>query len=339
MDLSFEQKIKRFARAHANIALVKYWGKKDDELKTPYQSSLSMTLNSLYTDTGMVLYGGNRDIFYLNGVLQGETETAKISAFLDLFRERSDEKRKVKISSYNNFPTAAGMASSASGFAAMAALANQIYRVTDDDRELSRLTRRGSGSACRSLFGGFVVWHAGDSNQTSFAEPFADASDYAMVIIILDNKRKKISSTSGMRRTVAESIFYPSWVKQAELDFEKMKQAILNKDFSLIGRIAESNCQKMHATTWGVKEPFTYITNDSLKAMDRIRKIRERNLEVYFTMDAGSNVKVFCLREDLEELMLALREYYAEEQLLPSGSGTGYQIRECEDFGKSRCKR
>lgn len=339
MDLSYEQNIKRFARANTNIALVKYWGKKDETLKIPFQSSLSMTLDALYTDTGMLFHEGKEDIFYLNGVLQDRAETHKISCFLDLFREKTQNYNKIFISSYNNFPTAAGLASSSSGYAALTVAANDLFGLELESHDLSKMARLGSGSACRSLFGGFVTWNCGSDHDSSYAMPFADASDYAMLILLIDTKRKKQSSTYGMKQVVEESVFYPAWVAQAEKDFEAMKQAILAKDFTAIGKIAEANCLKMHATTWGVKEPFSYLLPESYQAIEHIREIRQKGLEIYFTMDAGANVKVFCKKADLPEVMKKFKKYYPLYKLLPSGSGNGSQMKECEQFGQDEGRR
>ncbi len=332
MDLSDEGKITSYARAGANIALVKYWGKKQAALKIPYNSSLSMTLDRLYTDTGICFHAGGEDIFYLNGQRQEQAETAKISIFLDRFRQLSGRRERVFVSSYNNFPTAAGLASSASGYAALAAAAGQLFLPGIDDRALSRLARQGSGSACRSLFGGFVVWHAGTDDASSYAERLAAADEYAMLILLLSSGQKSRSSTAGMKAVTDSSVFFAAWVKQAEQDFAEMRRAVLAGDFSRIGQIAEANCLKMHATTWGCAEPFTYLQPDSLEAMERVRRLRQQGIEAYFTVDAGPNVKIFCRRADLLRVMEQMEQYYAKEQLLPAYAGAGYQIKECEGF-------
>ena len=332
MDLSAERQIKSYARAGANIALVKYWGKKQEDLKIPYNSSLSMTLEGLYTDTGICFHTGMEDVFYLNGQRQGQAETQKISLFLDRFRQLSGKREKVFISSYNNFPTAAGLASSASGYAALTAAAGHLFLPELSDRSLSCLARKGSGSACRSLFGGFVVWHAGNSDENSYAEPLAPADDYAMLILILNSGKKSLPSTAGMKTVVDYSVFYPAWVTQAEQDFAAMCQAVLDGDFSRMGEIAEANCLKMHATTWGCPEPFSYLQPESFLAMERVRRLRQKGLEAYFTIDAGPNVKIFCRRADLAQVIREMQKYYAKEQLLPTYAGAGYQIKECESF-------
>lgn len=293
-----------------------------------------MTLDALYTDTGLCFHTGSRDVFYLNGILQDRGETDKISNFIDYFRQRTGRKDRVFISTYNNFPTAAGLASSASGYAALAGIANQVFACNLKDRDLSIITRRGSGSACRSLFGGFVTWQTGDQDQDSYAQEFAPAHDYAMLIVVVNKARKKYSSRQAMKAVVDQSIFYPAWVDQAKLDYEDMKRAILQQDFSKIGQIAEANCLRMHATTWGLARPFSYLQAESLVAMDRVRDLRAGGLEVYFTMDAGPNVKLFCQKKDMANLIAAMGQYYEPDQLIPAYAGSGYEIRECEHFGQ-----
>ncbi|RRD94279.1 diphosphomevalonate decarboxylase [Clostridiales bacterium COT073_COT-073] len=334
MDLSFECQIKKYARANANIALIKYWGKKDETLKIPFNSSLSMTLDSLYTDTGMAFHTGNEDVFYLNGERQTAEETHKVSRFLDLFRHKKGMKDRLFISSYNNFPTAAGLASSASGYAALAAAANDLLQTDLTDRELSVMTRKGSGSACRSLFGGFVVWHGGDSDENSYAEPFAAADEYAMLIVLIDQTRKKYPSTAGMKQVVETSIFYPAWVEQAEKDFSAIKQAITAGDFGQIGQIAEANCLRMHATTWGAAVPFTYFQPETLAVMAKVRAMRRQGLAVYFTIDAGPNVKLFCRKAELPQILKEMQSQYPAGQLLTAFAGEAYKIKECECFGR-----
>lgn len=332
MDLSYEKEIIRYAEANANIALVKYWGKRDEAEKLPYNSSLSMTLDALHTRTAMVFIPEKKDVFILNGILQGEEETKKLFHFLKPFRERSGKRQSVYVNSYNNFPTAAGLASSASGYAAMAAAADDLFQTRLSDSELSRWTRRGSGSACRSLFGGFVVWNRGEAEADSYAQPFASADDYVMLILLIHKKQKKISSTGGMKRTVDTSIFYPAWVKQAEKDFAEMKRRIMEKDVEGIGELMEANCLRMHATTMGAAEPFTYFHAGTFEAMEDVRNLRREGLKAYFTVDAGPNVKIFCKKQDVDAILLKLQGKYSKEDILVAYAGKGVQIKECKNW-------
>lgn len=181
-------------RAHTNIALIKYWGKRNDELFLPMNSSLSLTLDAFYTDTEVVLDSDfTSDTFFLNDVKQDEKETEKITKFLNLFRNEVNIKTKACVKSYNHVPTAAGLASSASAFSALAGAMNQASDLNLDPKTLSTYARRGSGSATRSIYGGFVEWYMGedDLSETSHAIPVDDASwDIGMIVIAVNTGQK-----------------------------------------------------------------------------------------------------------------------------------------------------
>ena len=216
------------ARANSNIALIKYWGKEDENLIIPMNSSLSMTLDCFYTETE-VYFDRNleEDRFYLDGKRQKGRSLERVVSFIDLFREKSKVKDRVVVKSINHVPTAAGLASSASGFAALGGALNDLMGLDFDDRTLSTYIRQGSGSASRSVFGGFVQWNKGESSSTSYAEKIDDGNwDIAMVIVVVNNRKKEISSTLGMERTVKTSPFYSGWVENASLDIEDIKIAI-----------------------------------------------------------------------------------------------------------------
>lgn len=314
------------ARAHTNIALIKYWGKRDKELFLPMNSSLSLTLDAFYTDTKVVFDEKlTADSFYLNGMAQSEKEIEKISRFLDLFCEYIGERYFARVESLNFVPTAAGLASSASAFAALAVASAEALGLSLSREELSTIARRGSGSSTRSLFGGFVEWDMGKSSADSMAHPIDDADwDIAMIVLALDTKQKKIASRVGMEHTVQTSPFYPAWVTSAKEDLIAMKQAIAARDFEAVGTIAEHNAMKMHATTLSANPPFTYWTADSLAAQEAIRQVREQlQIPAYMTMDAGPNVKVLCRASDMERLVVALSDYVPREKIITSLPGAG----------------
>lgn len=322
------------ARAHTNIALVKYWGKRDKDLFLPMNSSLSLTLDAFYTDTKVSFDDTlSADVFYLNKEKQSEKEGQKISQFLNLFREYTGETRFAYIESLNFVPTAAGLASSASAFAALALATSTALGLDLSREELSTFARRGSGSSTRSLFGGFVEWDMGTSSADSMAHPIDDAAwDIGMIILAVDTGKKKIASRVGMEHTVQTSPFYPVWVTTAAQDLEDIKAAIAQQDFERLGQITEHNGMKMHATTLSANPPFTYWTADTMKAQEAVRKVREE-LEVpaYMTMDAGPNVKVLCRASDMARLVVALKDYLPAEQVLTSLPGLGaYTLSEAD---------
>lgn len=317
-------------RAHTNIALIKYWGKRNDELFLPMNSSLSLTLDAFYTDTEVVLDSDfTSDTFFLNDVKQDEKETEKITKFLNLFRNEVNIKTKACVKSYNHVPTAAGLASSASAFSALAGAMNQASDLNLDPKTLSTYARRGSGSATRSIYGGFVEWYMGedDLSETSHAIPVDDASwDIGMIVIAVNTGRKKLSSRVGMKQTIATSPFYSSWVETATSDLTKMKDAIKQKDFITLGEITESNGMKMHATMLGAFPPISYWEPDSVKAIQTVKEIRGMGIPCYVTMDAGPNVKVLCKASDMTKIEELLLKEFKREQIIPTTVGEGIKL-------------
>lgn len=281
------------ARAHTNIAFIKYWGKKDTKLFLPYNNSLSLTLEEFYTDTTIEV--ASKDVFFLNDQLQDEKALEKIKAYLQIFRQITNNQTPLKITSYNHVPTAAGLASSSSAYAALATALNSFYNLNFDQQTLSTYARRGSGSATRSIYGGFVEWQQGIDNKTSYATKFDEANfDIGLLICVLNDQEKTISSRKGMEHTVLTSDFYPAWVKTAKKDLEQIKSAIKEQNVEKIGTIAEHNAMKMHATTLAANPPFTYLEPNSLIIIQEIHKLRKQGLNCHFTMDAGPNVKIIA---------------------------------------------
>ncbi|HAP6253824.1 diphosphomevalonate decarboxylase [Enterococcus faecium] len=318
------------ARAYTNIALIKYWGKKNEELILPMNNSLSLTLDAFYTETEVIFSDSYMvDEFYLDGTLQDEKATKKVSQFLDLFRKEAGLSLKASVISQNFVPTAAGLASSASGLAALAGACNTALKLGLDDLSLSRFARRGSGSACRSIFGGFVEWEKGHDDLSSYAKPVPSDSfedDLAMVFVLINDQKKEVSSRNGMRRTVETSSFYQGWLDSVEGDLYQLKQAIKTKDFQLLGETMERNGLKMHGTTLAAQPPFTYWSPDSLKAMDAVRQLRKQGIPCYFTMDAGPNVKVLVENSHLSEVQETFTKLFSKEQVITAHSGPGIAI-------------
>lgn len=315
------------ARAYTNIALIKYWGKKDAQLILPMNNSLSLTLDAFYTETSVTFSPEyTQDTFTLDNEKQDEKATIKISRFLDLARKKAGISYYANVESQNFVPTAAGLASSASGLAALAKACNDALQLGLSDKELSQLARRGSGSACRSIFGGFVEWEKGYSDDTSFAQVIpSDAweNELAMIFILINDQKKDVSSRDGMQRTVETSSFYDAWLDATAIDLQTAKQAIAEKDFSTLGEVTEANGLKMHATTLAATPPFTYWSPDSLRAMNSVRAIRQAGLSCYFTMDAGPNVKVLCQKKDVPAILDKLKQEFSPEQLTSAYAGKG----------------
>lgn len=324
--------MKGVARAHTNIALIKYWGKADKTLFLPMNSSLSLTLEAFYTDTKVVFDDTLRqDEFYLNGE---QDDSTQITRFLNLFRERMEKPLFARVESYNFVPTAAGLASSASAYAALAYATNIASGLNFDTQTLSTFARRGSGSATRSLYGGFVEWEKGVDNETSKAIPIDDATwDIGMVVIVVNADKKTISSRVGMEQTVNTSPFYESWKTSAMADLVAIKQSITSRDFQKVGEIAEWNGMKMHATMLSANPPICYFEPMSIIAQQQVRYLREQGIPAYFTMDAGPNVKVLCRASDMPKIVAYLSQYFDKKQLITTLPGrAAYQLSEEQWF-------
>lgn len=323
------------AVAHPNIALIKYWGKRDEKLMLPVTDSLSMTLDVFPTTTRVRLEpGARRDVTVFNGTpAEGEAQR-RIAAFLDLVRERAGRSERAVVHTRNTVPTGAGLASSASGFAALALAAAAAYGLELDARGLSRLARRGSGSASRSVFGGFAVWHAGPGAGTdaeadlgSYAEPVpAGDLDPALVVAVVDAGPKAVSSREAMRRTVATSPLYGPWAASSADDLTVMRSALLRGDLEAVGEVAERNALGMHATMLAARPAVRYLSPASVTVLDRVVQLRREGVAAYATMDAGPNVKVLCRRADAERVAGAVRAVLPAGSVLVAGPGPAARL-------------
>jgi diphosphomevalonate decarboxylase len=289
------------AFAPANIALCKYWGKRDAELNLPTAPSLSISLGKLGSEVTLTPCEGH-DRYTLNGrLLLPECVFARrASAFFDLFRPH--KAFFLEVVARNTIPTAAGLASSASGFAALTLALNDLLGWKLDRRKLSIIARLGSGSACRSLFEGFVEWRAGKmaDGMDSFAEPLpARWPDLRVGLVVISQQEKPIGSRDAMARTRETSPLYAAWPATVERDYAALKEAIQRRDFTRLGEVAEGNALAMHATMLAARPAIVYCLPESLEAMQAVRALRADGCEVYFTMDAGPNLKLLFRKPDL----------------------------------------
>ncbi|WP_047172789.1 diphosphomevalonate decarboxylase [Staphylococcus xylosus] len=319
------------ARAHTNIALIKYWGKADETYIIPMNNSLSVTLDRFYTETKVTFDESyTKDTLILNGEVVEENEAIKISKFMDIVREIGGTSAHAYIESDNYVPTAAGLASSASAYAALAAACDKALNLGLTGKALSRLARRGSGSASRSIYGGFVEWEKGHDDETSYSFPVeADnwENDLAMIFVVINNKSKKVSSRAGMSHTSDTSRFYQYWLDHVDEDISAVKHAINQKDFKQLGEVIEANGLRMHATNLGAQPPFTYMVDDSYLVMDIVHQCREAGYPCYFTMDAGPNVKILVEKKNQQAVIDALHKSFDEAQIIASDIiGTGVEI-------------
>lgn len=310
------------ARAHTNIALIKYWGKADEALIIPMNNSLSVTLDRFYTETRVTFDETlTEDQLILNGEAVNAKESAKIQRYMEMIRKEAGISEHALIESENFVPTAAGLASSASAYAALAGACNEALQLGLSDKDLSRLARRGSGSASRSIYGGFAEWEKGHDDESSFAHRVeADGweNELAMVFVVINNKSKKVSSRSGMSLTRDTSRFYQYWLDNVEPDLKEIKEAIAQKDFKRMGEVIEANGLRMHATNLGAQPPFTYLVPESYDAMRIVHECREAGLPCYFTMDAGPNVKVLIEKKNQQAIVDKFLQEFDQSQIITS---------------------
>ena len=319
--------------SHANIALIKYWGKRDSDLILPYNSSISVTLDSLYSHTTVDFDNKYaEDIFILDGKeMERDSRGYKkyIGRFLNIVREKYNIDLRVKIVSKNNFPTSAGLASSASGFSALSMAINGALGLDLDKRKLSILTRQGSGSSARSVHGGLVEWKRGEKSDgsDSYAEQIIDDwPNLRMVICVAAIKEKKIKSRSGMAQSVSTSPMYNGLLSSVEDDLEKMRRGIKERDFSLVGKIAEENCLKMHAVMMTTKPSIIYWNDTTIKIIQSVIDWRENDLESYFTIDAGPQVKILCLENNVKKIVENCKKIGGIKDIIVAKPGEGSKI-------------
>ncbi|MDO4635430.1 MAG: diphosphomevalonate decarboxylase [Streptococcus sp.] len=293
-------------KSYANIAIIKYWGKEDATLMIPSTSSISLTLENMYTETCLTLLSDNAssDEFYINGERQNEFEHQKMTQILDRFR--GDKRAFVKIETTNNMPTAAGLSSSSSGLSALIKACNEFYQLNLSVEELAQTAKYASGSSSRSFFGPVAAW---DKNTDNIFKVNTDLK-MAMIMIVLNNQKKPISSREGMKRAVETSPYFNEWVKQSEEDYIDMLTYLKANDFEKVGQLTEKNALNMHKTNQTSTPPFDYLTDETYRTLDKIKELRKEGFRCYFTMDAGPNVKVLCLEEDLDDLSTRLSKEY-----------------------------
>ena len=271
---------KVIAHSPVNIALIKYWGKANPVTVFPTTTSVSLTLTDLWTET---TFTEGPFSFSLDGRPGDEKETARVKDVLKHFHHD-----QVVIQSKNNFPTASGLASSASGFAALTVGLNSFFQSNYSLQELVNLTRMGSGSACRSLVDDFAIWHR-DGRLTSISNPFVDLR---VIIVLISEKKKNISSREAMQLTQTTSPVYAEWVKDSEDDYLAIINAIESKDFHQVGLVMERNSQRLHGVMATSQPPIVYQQAASLDVLSFVKEARQQGLVGFTTMDAGPNVKI-----------------------------------------------
>jgi diphosphomevalonate decarboxylase len=329
---------KSTAMAHSNLAFVKYWGKKNTEINIPLNNSISMNLSAARTTT-TVEFDDNlaADKVTLDGHTPTDKFSGKVSKHLDRLRQISSIDTYARVQTENNFPAATGFASSASGFAALTLATSSALGLDLDEKTLSILARQGSGSACRSIPGGFVEWYAGTSNEDSYAAQMASADhwDIADVAVVVASQEKDVSSSQG--HLLAENS--PFWPSRAELlpgRLDRVRRAIMERDFRTFGREIEAEAMSMHtimmtsahevAGSW--RSGVYYWAADTLELLIAVQRWRADGIPVYFTLDAGPTVHLMCPGEHRAQVMAAVEATQGQREwsILVSRPATGASI-------------
>lgn len=316
--------LKATALAHPNLAFLKYWGKKDSQLNIPLNPSISMNLGGVHTVTTVVFDSElKQDVVYLGGAGATPKFDARITKHLDRIRAYAKSDLFAKVYTENSFPAGTGFASSASGFAALSLAASGALDLKLSERELSIFARRGSGSACRSIPDGFVEWIEGEDSESSYARVLAprDHWDIVDVAVIVSREEKKVSSTEGHELAQGS----PFWEARASMlpgRYERMRKAILDRDFGVFGREIELEAMMMHCIMMtsvheegGVWHPGIYYwLPDTLAIISAVQGWREQGIEVYFTLDAGPTAHLICQAKDKQAVIEAVERLGEQEK-------------------------
>lgn len=323
------------AIAHPNIALVKYWGKRHAELNLPSAGSLSVTLDGLTTRTTVEFDARfDKDMVFINERVQTGKRHDRIVFFLDRIRTLAGVNMHAHVHSENDFPTAAGLASSASGFAALAAAGCAALGLAPTRDQLSVLARLGSGSAARSVPGGYVEMLPGNSDDgtDAFAAPFADPShwDLRCLVALTAAGEKSHGSTEAMTLTAETSPYFDAWVQSVPADIETARAAIMDHDFGALADVAEHSCLKFHASAIAARPGILYWNGMTLQLIHYVRRLRAEGLKVFFTIDAGPHVKVFCPAVEQAAVRSVLEGFEGVQGLITARPGRGVRL-ETED--------
>jgi diphosphomevalonate decarboxylase len=315
------------AIAHPNIALVKYWGKRDAVRNLPAVGSVSITLDGMSTTTEVRFDPGfDADSFSLDGS-SPPAMLRRVRHCLDLFRERLDGVPHAAVTSRNDFPTGAGLASSASGFAALVVAVDRALASDLDESALGEIARRCSGSAPRSLHGGFVElgFVSGSDRTETFVRQLVEPEGWPLevVIAITSDEEKAIGSTEGMTHTAATSPYYREWVAASDDSIDHARRAIFDRDFDALAEVAEASCLGMHAVMMAARPGLLYWNGTTVECIHRLRELRRSGVGVFFTIDAGPQVKAVCVPEAVGAVRSALAEITGVSRLLVCGLGAG----------------
>lgn len=310
--------MKATAQAPANIAFIKYWGKADERLRLPLNDSLSMNMSGAFTQTTVEFseHYTQDEVSILDAIFSPE-EAARVSAGLDVIRKRANFPFRAKVVTKNTFPKGTGSAASASGFAALMTAGFAAVNASLSEKELTTFARLGSGSACRSIPDGFVVWEKGTTHESSYAYSLYDEAywDIRDILVIVDKKMKKVPTSDGMK-TIETSPLLAGRLAAVPGRLQRAKSALSRKDFSALGTVIEEDCLDMHAVMQSQVPPLSYWNETTVHLMERVGKWRRDGIPVYFTIDAGPNVHLICQGKDEENVIAALSDVTGIQEII-----------------------
>lgn len=309
--------------AHPNIAFIKYWGNRDNTLRVPSNGSISMNLAGLYSHTQVTFDPTSQnDRLLLDGIEITGVALARTSALLDRVRQLADIHACARVESYNNFPTGTGIASSASGFAALTLAASQAAGLDLSEADLSRLARTASGSACRSIPGGFVEWQVGHDHSSSYAHSIAPADywDLTDCIAIISRDHKPTTSQEG-HALADTSPLQSARVTGAGDRLRICREAILKRDFEALAEVVELDSNMMHAVMMTSTPVLMYWLPETILVMRTVQEWRQQGAPVCFTIDAGPNVHVLCPTSEAQNVIHRLNRLDGVIQVLSAAPG------------------
>jgi diphosphomevalonate decarboxylase len=314
--------MKATSRAFSNIALVKYWGKNDDRLRLPVNSSVSIGLDKIFTDTTVEVDKEiTRDEIEIDGDSFSQKETKRVIDHLNLIRKHAANSTFAKVKTKNNFPKGIGAASSASGFAALTMAAAAAYGLQLSPKHLSILARQGSGSASRSISGGVSVWHKGTSDETSYAENIALPQNWdlrVLLILVGDITQKKVGSTEGME-LASTSPYFSQAVIEGEENAKKIQKILQEKDWIGFGQVIEAECYRLHMLCMTSVPSILYWNGITVEIFQKLYTLREQGVVGYFTVDAGPHVHVICQKKDCTIISKKLKAVQGIKQVMECG--------------------
>ena len=312
------------AIAQPNIALIKYWGKRDTKRNLPAVGSISITLRELFTRMQVEFDASlAADSLTVNGRTE-EQMLPRLASCLD--RLAGPDRHRAHISSRCNFPIAAGLASSASAFAAITVAGAAAAGKALDRDALASLAGEASGSAARSLFGGFVELR--NQNDAIRCATIMNAADWPLSVVVAITERgpKAVGSTEAMEISRRTSPFYSTWIEQQDEDLATARAAIARRDFEKLAAVSEHNCLKMHSIMWASRPPLVYWNAATLRCLETVRQLQGQGTGVFFTIDAGPQVKAVCLPEHADDVADALRATAGVTDVMRTGLGDGAHL-------------